>query len=73
VTIVRHYDRFAGVALPTSVESLADLKMFGRATLTMRYAYSEVNGVRVFHAVTAAPFVGPTAEILALHGSGTEQ
>ena len=73
VTIVKHYDRFAGVALPTSVESLADLKMFGRATLTMRYRYNEVNGTRVFDAVTAAPFVGPTAEILALHGSGSEQ
>jgi hypothetical protein len=73
VTIVKHYDRFVGVTLPTSVESLADLKMFGRATLTMRYRYSEVNGARVFHSVTAAPFVGPTAEILALHSSGTEQ
>jgi hypothetical protein len=73
VTIVKYYGRFAGVALPTSVESLADLKMFGRATLTMRYRYNEVNGARVFDAVTAAPFVGPTAEILALHGSGSEQ
>lgn len=73
VTIVQHYDRFAGVALPTSVESLADLKMFGRSTLTMRYRYSEVNGARVFHTVTAAPFVGPTAEILALHASGSDQ
>ena len=44
VTVVKHYSRFSGVALPTSIESLADLKMFGRATFTMRYRYSEVDG-----------------------------
>jgi hypothetical protein len=73
VTIVKQYGRFAGVALPTSIESLADLKMFGRATFTMRYRYSEVNGRSVSHAVASAPFVGPTAEILALHDSRSEQ
>jgi hypothetical protein len=72
VTIVKHYGRFGGVALPTSIESLADVKMFGRSTFTMRYRYSEVNGRRVTHAVAAAPFVGPTAEILALHAQGSE-
>ena len=73
VTIVKQYSRFAGVALPTSIESLADLKMFGRSTFTMRYRYSEVNGHTISHAVASAPFVGPTAEILALHESGSEQ
>ena len=73
VTIVKHYSRIAGVALPTSIEFLADLKMFGRSTFTMRYRYSEVNGKSVSHAVASAPFVGPTAEILALHSSGSEQ
>ena len=73
VTIVKHYSRFAGVSLPTSIESLADLKMFGRATFTMRHRYSEVNGKSVSHAVASAPFVGPTAEILALHDSRSEQ
>jgi hypothetical protein len=72
VTIVKHFGRFAGVALPTSIESLADVKMFGRSTFTMRYRYSEVNGRPVTHAVAAAPFVGPTAEILALHAPGSE-
>jgi hypothetical protein len=73
VTIVKQYSRFAGVALPTSIESLADLKMFGRSTFTMRYRYSEVNGHSISDAVASAPFVGPTAEILALHESGSEQ
>ena len=73
VTVVKHYSRFQGIALPTSIESLADVKMFGRSTFTMRYRYSEVNGRSVSHAVASAPFVGPTAEILALHGSGSEQ
>ena len=46
VRVVKHYGRFAGVALPTVVESTADLKMFGKSTFTMRYAYHEVNGRR---------------------------
>ena len=44
VRIIKHYGRFAGVALPTTVESHADLRMFGRSTFTMRYRYQEVNG-----------------------------
>jgi hypothetical protein len=52
VTIIKQYGRFAGVALPTSLESHADLKMFGRSTFTMRYRYSEVNG-RTFSGAAA--------------------
>ena len=44
VTIVKSYGRFAGVALPTAIESFADVKMVGESTFTMRYHYSEVNG-----------------------------
>jgi hypothetical protein len=44
VRVVKHYGRFAGVALPTVVESTADLKLFGKSTFTMRYDYQEVNG-----------------------------
>lgn len=44
VRILKRYGRFAGVALPTVVESHADLKMFGQSSLTMRYQYQEVNG-----------------------------
>jgi len=71
VTVVRHYQRFGGVALPASIETLADLKLFGRASFTMRYHYREVNSQTVTHAVASAPFVGPTAEILALHSASS--
>jgi hypothetical protein len=72
ISIVKHYSRFGGISLPTSIESLADLKMFGRSTFTMRYRYSEVDGRTVSHAVASLPFVGPSAEILAIHTSGSE-
>jgi hypothetical protein len=72
VTMVTHYSRFAGIALPTSLETLADVKIVGPSTLTMRYQYTVVNGRTVSHAVALAPFVGPSAEILALHGAGPE-
>ena len=72
ITVVKDYTRFGGISLPTSIESLADLKMFGRSTFTMRYHYSEVAGRSVSHAAASAPFVGPSAEILATHGSGSE-
>ena len=44
VRVVKRYGRFAGVALPTVVESHADLKLYGKSTFTMRYQYLEVNG-----------------------------
>lgn len=44
VHVVKQYGRFAGVALPTVVESTADLKLVGKSTFRMRYDYREVNG-----------------------------
>lgn len=44
VRVVKRYGRFAGVALPTLVESHADLKIFGKSSFSMRYQYQEVNG-----------------------------
>lgn len=67
VTVVKRYGRFAGIALPTDVESFADLRMFGQASFTMRYRYSEVNGQSVRDAVASARSLGPSAEILAIH------
>jgi hypothetical protein len=58
VRVVKRYGRFAGVALPTSVESHADLKLFGKSTFTMRYRYLEVNG-RVFPGVLTAELTPP--------------
>ena len=57
VRVVKRYGRFAGVALPTVVESHADLKLFGQSTFTMRYQYLEVNG-RIF------PAAGLTAGLI---------
>jgi hypothetical protein len=73
VFVVKHFGRFGDVSLPTSIESLADVKIVGRSTFTMRYQYTEVNGRSVSHTVASTPFVGPSAEILALHASGSTQ
>lgn len=54
VKVVREYGRFAGVALPISMESTADLKMIGKSTFTMRYHYHEVNGRPLARAATTA-------------------
>jgi hypothetical protein len=67
VSVVKRFEKFDGIPLPTTVESLADLKMFGQASFTMRYRYSEVNGRSVRHAVAELPQFGPSAELLALH------
>jgi hypothetical protein len=44
VTIVRTYDRIAGRVMPVAMESHAQMRMLGRATLRMTYQYSHVNG-----------------------------
>jgi hypothetical protein len=67
VSVVQRFEKFDGVSLPTTVESLADLKMFGQASFTMCYRYSEVNGRSVHHAVAELPRFGPSAQLLALH------
>ncbi|HUE88433.1 MAG TPA: hypothetical protein VMO26_20340 [Vicinamibacterales bacterium] len=56
VRIVKRYGRIAGIALPTVIESHADLKLFGKSTFTMRYRYQEVNG-------RAVPATALTAEL----------
>ena len=50
VNIVRTYERVGGVVLPVLLESQAELRMLGRATLRMTYDYAEIDG----RAVTAA-------------------
>jgi hypothetical protein len=73
VTIVKHYGRFAGVALPTTIESLADVRMLGQSSLTMRFRYSEVNGRSIPETMSAAPSFNPSAEILALYAAHSRQ
>jgi hypothetical protein len=47
VEIVRRYDRVAGVRVPVALESVASVRMLGKATFTMSYEYHSVNGVPV--------------------------
>lgn len=60
VTIVKRYGRFAGVALPTTIESTADVKIFGKSKFSMRYHYREVNGRTFSHAMASKMTLGPT-------------
>lgn len=68
VTVVKRYARVGGVSLPVVIESLADVKMFGKSSFSMRYTYSAVNGHSVGHAAsTTKPTFGPSPQLLALH------
>ncbi len=58
-TVVKHFGRFAGVALPTAVDSIAEIRFIGRATMTMRYHYREVNGRAVSQVVESSTHVLP--------------
>jgi hypothetical protein len=44
VDIVRCYERIAGVVVPVSLESKADVRFLGPATLRMTYTYSAIDG-----------------------------
>jgi hypothetical protein len=44
VQITRWYDRFAGVRMPTALESVANVRIAGTSTFRMTYEYESVNG-----------------------------
>jgi hypothetical protein len=67
VTVVKRYARFGSVSLPVEIESLADVRMFGKSSFSMRYSYTTVNGRTVGHTASAAPAFGPSPQLLALH------
>jgi hypothetical protein len=67
VTIVKKFARIGGVSLPVAIESLADVKMVGKSSFSMRYAYSAVNGRSVGHTASAVPAFGPSPQLLALY------
>ncbi len=46
VDIVRTYERIEGAVMPVALETTAQVRMFGTATLTMTYHYSEIDGRR---------------------------
>jgi hypothetical protein len=47
VDIVQKYERVTGVIVPVALESKAQLRLFGSATLRMTYEYSEIEGREV--------------------------
>jgi hypothetical protein len=64
VTIVKHFAQIGDIALPTSIESVADVRFVGQATFSMRYDYRELNGRSVSQ--SAASSVAPTRAAVAL-------
>jgi hypothetical protein len=44
VDIVRNYERIGGAVVPVALESKAQVRLLGPATLRMTYAYSEIEG-----------------------------
>jgi hypothetical protein len=47
VDVVRRYERKAGVRVPMSIESVAQVLIAGRSTFKMTYEYETVNGHHV--------------------------
>jgi hypothetical protein len=45
--MVREYRRVAGLVMPSSLESVADVRFAGMSRLVMTYAYEQVNGALV--------------------------
>src|SRR4029079_3129147 len=44
VDIIRSYERIGGTVVPVALETKAQLRFLGDATLRMTYAYSEIDG-----------------------------
>ena len=44
VQVVREYDRIAGVHVPVSMQSTADVLIVGSSSFSMDYKYTEING-----------------------------
>jgi hypothetical protein len=44
VHVVREYDRIAGVHVPISMKSNADVLIVGSSSFAMDYKYTEING-----------------------------
>jgi hypothetical protein len=47
VRIARHFQRFAGVRLPVSLDAVANVRFFGQSTFRAVYEYETVNAERV--------------------------
>ena len=53
VDIVRSYDRINGAVVPVALDTTAQVRMFGTATLRMTYDYAEIDGQPVGPQLTA--------------------
>jgi hypothetical protein len=53
VDIVRSYDRINGAVVPIALDTTAQVRMFGTATLRMTYDYEEIDGQPVGRQLTA--------------------
>jgi hypothetical protein len=53
IDIVRSYGRIDGVVLPIALESSAQLRLVGNASVRMTYSYTEINGRTVAPSLTA--------------------
>jgi hypothetical protein len=53
VDIVRSYDRINGAVVPVALDTTAQVRMFGTATLRMTYDYDEIDGQPVGRQLTA--------------------
>jgi hypothetical protein len=47
VDVVRRYSRVGGVRVPTSLDSIAQVRLAGVSTLSMTFDYQQINGVAV--------------------------
>lgn len=49
VDVVRRYERINGVLMPVRLESAAQLRLFGKSTMNMTYAYSSIDDQPATH------------------------
>jgi hypothetical protein len=47
VRIVRHFQRFAGIRMPVSLDAVANVRFFGQSTFHAAYEYETINAERV--------------------------
>jgi hypothetical protein len=45
VDVVKHYSRLQGIRVPVRVDSVAQMRLAGMATLSMTYEYEMINGI----------------------------
>ena len=71
VEVVRRYARVAGVRVPVSMESTADVLIFGKSSFTMTYQYLAVNGVWLAQTQTSSGTPHPCGRLaVSMYGLG---